>query len=70
MIRSNLLCNIKLLGDVCYRIITLPEKYCYLKIKSSIKNKLSINFTNGCDNDCTKEYVNIQGDDILALSIR
>lgn len=70
MIRSDLLCNIKLLGDVCYRIITLPEKYAYLRIKSSIKSKLSINFANDCDDDCTKEYTNIQGDDILKLSIR
>ncbi|KYM94057.1 PREDICTED: tetratricopeptide repeat protein 37 isoform X2 [Cyphomyrmex costatus] len=59
MIRSDLLCNWKLLGDVCYRIITLPEKYCYLRIKSVLMK---------CDS--TEEYVNIKEDEILTLSIR
>ncbi|XP_011689404.1 PREDICTED: tetratricopeptide repeat protein 37 [Wasmannia auropunctata] len=59
MIRSDLLCNWKLLGDVCNRIITIPEKYCYLRIKSVLMK---------CDSD--EKYINIKGDEILMLSIR
>lgn len=70
MIRSDLLCNWKLLGDVCYRIITLPEKYCYLRIKPLIMIKLSMDFANDCVNDSAENDVNIKGDDILKLSIR
>ncbi|XP_077270060.1 superkiller complex protein 3 isoform X1 [Temnothorax americanus] len=63
MIRNDLLCNYKLLGDVCYRIVTLPEKYCYLRIKP---NAFSLAMMN-CDS--TEKYVNIKGDEILMLSI-
>lgn len=59
MIRSDLLCNWKLLGDICYRMITIPEKYCYLRIKSVLMK-----------GDNAEEYVNIKGDEILMLSIR
>ncbi|KAL0112836.1 hypothetical protein PUN28_012243 [Cardiocondyla obscurior] len=59
MIRSDLVCNWKLLGDVCYRIITLPEKYCYLRVKSVLMKY-----------DDVEKYINIKGDEILLLSIR
>lgn len=29
---KNMSCIWKLLGDVCYRVATLPEKYSYLKV--------------------------------------
>ncbi|XP_011878141.1 PREDICTED: tetratricopeptide repeat protein 37 [Vollenhovia emeryi] len=58
-IRSDLLCNWKLLGDVCYRVVTLPEKYCYLTIKSALMK---------CDS--AEKYMNIKGDEILMLAIR
>ncbi|KAL6256063.1 hypothetical protein P5V15_013299 [Pogonomyrmex californicus] len=59
MIRNDLLCNWKLLGDVCYRMAILPEKYCYLRIKSILMKY-----------DSVEKYLNIKDDEILALSIR
>ncbi|XP_012537096.1 tetratricopeptide repeat protein 37 [Monomorium pharaonis] len=59
MIRSDLLCNWKLLGDVCYRTVTIPETYCYLRVKSVL-----------IKSDSAETYLNIKGDEILMLSIR
>lgn len=30
--RNDFLCNWKVLGDVCYSVAILPEKYCYLDV--------------------------------------
>jgi len=59
MIRSDLSCNWKLLGDVCFRTAGLPEKYCYLRVKSILMK---------CDS--AEEYMKIRGNEILTLSIR
>jgi len=59
MIRNDLSCNWKLLGDVCYRTVTLTEKYCYLKIKPILMN---------CNS--TEHYVKIKRDEVLTLAIR
>lgn len=36
--RKDISCTWKLLGDVCYRTALLPEKYCYLKVPSTLLN--------------------------------
>jgi len=59
MIRPDLSCNWKLLGDVCYKIATMPEKYCYFIVKPILMK---------CDN--TEDYMKIKGDEILMLSAR
>jgi len=59
MIRPDLSCNWKLLGDVYYKIATMPEKYRYLMIKPILMK---------CDN--TADHMKIKGDEILMLSAR
>lgn len=59
MIRSDLSCNWKLLGDVCFRTAGMPEKYCYLRVKPILMK---------CDS--TEEHMSIRGNEILRLSIR
>ncbi|EZA59238.1 Tetratricopeptide repeat protein [Ooceraea biroi] len=59
MIRSDLSCNWKLLGDVCYKVATMPEKYRYLRVKPILMKR-----------DSAENYVSIKGDEILMLSAR
>lgn len=59
MVRGDLSCNWKLFGDVCYKVATLPEKYCYLKVK-----RILMKFDN------IDEHVIIKGDEIVTLSVR
>lgn len=59
IIRSDLSCNWKLLGDVCYRAATMSKKYRYLEIKSILMKS-----------DSAKKCITIEGDEILVLSIR
>ncbi|XP_070156887.1 superkiller complex protein 3 [Polyergus mexicanus] len=59
MIRSDLSCNWKLLGDVCFRTAGMPEKYCYLRVKPILMK---------CDS--IEEHMSIRGNEILRLSIR
>ncbi|XP_050460410.1 tetratricopeptide repeat protein 37 isoform X1 [Cataglyphis hispanica] len=59
MIRSDLSCNWKLLGDVCFRTAGMPEKYCFLRVKPILMKSDSI-----------EEHMSIRGNEILRLSIR
>lgn len=59
MIRSDLSCNWKLLGDVCFRTASMPERYCYLRVKPILMKY-----------DDTEKYMRIRGNEILMLSIR
>ncbi|XP_072746078.1 superkiller complex protein 3 isoform X2 [Anoplolepis gracilipes] len=59
MIRSDLSCNWKLLGDVCFRTADMPERYSYLRIKPILMKS-----------DSAEEYMKIKGNKILTLSIR
>lgn len=57
--RSDLCCNWKLLGDVCYRMVTLSEKYCHLSVRPILTKS-----------DSSEEYVVIRKNEILTLAIR
>lgn len=59
MIRSDLSCNWKLLGDVCYRMANMPQKYCRLNVKPILVK-----------HESTEKYIKIKEDEVLALSIR
>lgn len=56
---SSLSCIWKLLGDACYRISNLPDKYCFMRVVSGLVKSES-----------KDEFVTIERDDIFALSIR
>ncbi|XP_032686665.1 tetratricopeptide repeat protein 37 [Odontomachus brunneus] len=59
MLRSDLSCNWKLLGDVCYRIAAMPRKHCYLKVKPIL-----------IKSDSAEKHIKIKGDETLKLAIR
>ncbi|XP_014485629.1 PREDICTED: tetratricopeptide repeat protein 37 [Dinoponera quadriceps] len=59
MIRSDLSCNWKLLGDVCYRIAAMPGKHCYLRVKPILIRS-----------DSAEKHIKIKGEETLKLSIR
>ncbi|NP_001153421.1 tetratricopeptide repeat domain 37 isoform X1 [Nasonia vitripennis] len=57
--KSTFLCNWKLLGDICYNVAALPEKYCYLTVVPELVQSDSKNFN-----------ITITQKDILLLASR
>lgn len=57
--RKNTFCIWKLLGDVCYRVATMPEKYVHLQVSSILIQR-----------DDTEDIVLLKRRDLFLLSSR
>ena len=57
--KSDLSCSWKLLGDVCYNVSLLPEKYCFLDVNPGL-----------IETDSKESKVKITLKEILSIAIR